>query len=339
MSKRTRREFLKDTSWVSLGLFAGMAGISACKKPDQEPPPNQTTRKLSPLAMQAAWVNDAEFTGYFVAIEKGLYKQEGLDLKYIPGGPDVIPESSLISGRSTIALTTPDTTVNLIIKEGAPLKIIGTQYQKSPLGIVSLKKNNIASPKDLIDKTLAVPPVNVLSVEALLRINKIPKERVKIVPYQYDPTPLLRGEVDATVDFTTNVPFTIQQAGAEAISFLMYDHGFTIYNDTIVVLEETLRDRREDLVKWLRASRRGWEENLKDPTAYPRKFIGSFFKGTGRSLENEIFFNTQQKALIESPNGIFSMTEEGINKNIEALHAIGLSATREMFTTELLEEV
>jgi ABC-type nitrate/sulfonate/bicarbonate transport system substrate-binding protein len=293
----------------------------------------------TPFAFQASWINDAEFAGYFVAIDEGLYAAEGLDLTYTPGGPDVIPESTLISGTADLTLTTPDTTVKAIVDQGAPFRIIGTQYQKNPIGIVSLMKAPINSPAELVGKTLAVPPVNVISVEAMLKLNNIDKAQVNIVPYAYDPTPLIKGEIDASLDFTTNVPFTIEQAGEKATSFLLYDFGFTIYNDTVVVTEETLKTKRKELVAWLRASRKGWETNLADPAVWPPKFADTWFKGTGRTIENEIYFNTAQKPLIESPNGIFSMDEEGIEKNIDALGQIGIKATREMFDTTLLEEI
>ncbi len=293
----------------------------------------------SPLTMQAAWINDAEFTGYFTAIDNGYYGDEGLDLTYLSGGPDLIPESSIIAGKAYLALTTPDTTIKAIVDQGAKFKIIGAQYQKNPHGIISLAKNPINDPKGLIGKTLAVPPVNVISVEVMLRANGIDRSQVNIVPYAYDPTPLIKGEIDASLDFTTNVPFTIKQHGAEAVSFLLYDFGYTIFNDTIVVTEDTLASKRKELVSWLRASRKGWEENLKDPAVYPPKFADTWFKGTGRSIDNEIYFNTAQKPLVESPNGILSMSEDGIAKTIDALSQVGIKAKRDMFDTTLLEEV
>ena len=293
----------------------------------------------SPLTMQAAWINDAEFTGYFVAIDNGYYKEEGLDLTYLSGGPDVIPESSIIAAKADLALTTPDTTVSAIVDQGAKFKIIGAQYQKNPIGIVSLATKPIKTPQDLIGKTLAVPPVNVISVEAMLKLNNIDKAQVNIVPYAYDPTPLIKGEIDASLDFTTNVPYTIKTQGAEATSFLLYDFGFTIFNDTVVVTEDTLKAKRKELVAWLRASRKGWAENLKDPNAYPPKFADTWFKGTGRAIDNEVFFNNAQKPLIDSSDGIFSMSEEAIAKNIEALGQVGIKATKDMFDTSLLAEV
>jgi ABC-type nitrate/sulfonate/bicarbonate transport system substrate-binding protein len=293
----------------------------------------------TPLTMQAAWINDAEFAGYYVALDKGLYKEAGLDLTYLSGGPDVIPESTLVSAKADLALTTPDTTVTAITQQGAKFKIIGAQYQKNPIGIVSLAEKPIKTPQDLIGKTLAVPPVNVVSVEAMFALQGIDKSKVNIVPYAYDPTPLIKGEIDASLDFTTNVPFTIKQAGKDATSFLLYDFGFTIYNDTVVVSEETLKTKRKELVAWLKVSRAGWIENLKDPTVYPPMFAETWFKGTGRTIENEIYFNTAQKPLIESPAGIFAMTEEGIDKNIAALGQVGIKATKDMFDTSLLAEI
>ncbi|MCJ8140645.1 ABC transporter substrate-binding protein [Falsirhodobacter halotolerans] len=296
-------------------------------------------RAATPFNFQASWINDAEFMGYFLALDKGYYADEGLELTYQSGGPDVIPESTLITARADLTLTTPDTTIKAITEQGAPFRIIGAQYQKNPIGVVSLAKTPINEPRDLIGKTLAVPPVNVISVEAMLAANGIDKAQVNIVPYAYDPTPLIQGEIDASVDFTTNVPYTIELAGEEATSFLLYDYGYTVFNDTVVVTEDTLASRRDDLVKFLRASRKGWNENFADPAALPPAYADTWFKGTGRAVENEVYFNTAQQPLMEAEGGIFSMSEEAIAANIEALNAVGIKATRDHFDTTLLDEI
>jgi ABC-type nitrate/sulfonate/bicarbonate transport system substrate-binding protein len=258
----------------------------------------------TPMTMQAAWVNDAEFAGYFLAMDQGYYADEGLDLTYLSGGPDVIPESTIIAGRADLALTTPDTTIKAIVDQGAPFKIIGAQYQKNPIGIVSLVGSGINSPT-----------------------------------YAYDPTPLIKGEIDASLDFTTNVPYTISQQGAEATSFLLYDFGYTTYNDTVVVTDEILNTKRAELVAWLRASRKGWVENNADTTVWPPKWADTHFAGTGRTIDNEVFFNGAQKPLMENPAGVFAMTEEGIEANLGALAEVGIVGSRDMFDTTLLEEI
>lgn len=314
-------------------VIAGLAGAAAL------PAFSRAAAAQTPFTLQASWINDAEFSGYFLAADKGYYKAEGLDLKYLSGGPDVIPESAVIAGKADVALTTPDTTIKAIVDQGAPFKIIGAQYQKNPIGIVSLAKKPIREPKDLIGKTLAVPPVNVISVEAMLRINGIDRAKVNIVPYAYDPTPLIKGEIDASLDFTTNVPFTLKQAGQEPASFLLYDFGFTIFNDTVVVTTDTLKAKRKALVSFLKASRKGWDDALKDPAATPPLFKDTWFKGTGRSIENESYFNAAQKPLMEAAGGVFAMSEASIEANIKALQAVGVAAKREHFDTTLLAEI
>ncbi len=291
------------------------------------------------LTMQAAWVNDAEFMGYFIAIDKGYYKAEGLDVNYLSGGPDVIPEASLLSRKADVALSTVETAIKAITEQKAPLVIIGAQYQKNPVGIVSLASKPLKSPADLVGKTIAVPPVNRLTVEAMLKLNGIDKSKVRIVPYAYDPTPLLKGEIDGSLDFTTNVPYTIKSKGQEATSFLLADHKLPLFNDVVVVTQDTLKNRRKDLVAFLRASRKGWAENFKDTAAYPPQFKDTWFKGTGRSIDNELYFNQAQKPLIESAGGILSMSDAAIANCIAALNAVNVKADKSHFDTSLLKEV
>ncbi len=319
----SRRRFLQSTA--AIGAASAM--------------PLRAAHAATPFTMQAAWINDAEFAGYFIGLDEGYYTEAGMDLTYLPGGPDVIPESTIIAGRADLALTTPDTTIKAIVDQGAPFKIIGAQYQKNPIGVVSLAKNPINSPADLVGKTLAVPPVNVISVNAMLQLNGISPSDVNIVPYAYDPTPLVQGEIDASLDFTTNVPYTIGQLGEEATSFLLYDFGYTTYNDTVVVTEDVLAEKRDLLVAWLRASRRGWDVNFEDPNLWPPKWADSWFAGTGRTIENEIFFNNAQAPLMEHPDGYFAMSEDDIEANLSALGEVGIVGSREMFDTTLLEEI
>ncbi len=318
----TRRHFLRGAAALAAG--SPLAGWS---------------QPASRLTMQAAWVNDAEFMGYFIALDNGYYKAEGLDLSYLSGGPDVIPETSLLSKKADVALSTVETSIKAITEQKAPLVIIGAQYQKNPVGIVSLASKPLKTPSDLIGKTIAVPPVNRLTVEAMLKLNGIDKRKVRIVPYAYDPTPLLKGEIDGSLDFTTNVPYTIRSKGQEATSFLLADFKLPLFNDVVIVTQDTLKTRRKDLVAFLRASRKGWVENFKDTAAYPPKFKDTWFKGTGRSIDNELYFNAAQKPLIEHPNGIYAMTDDAVARCVAALNEVNVKATKAHFDASLLKEI
>ncbi len=82
--------------------FLGLMGAAAAL-----PAMSRFASADTPFNFQASWINDAEFSGYFIAVDKGFYREEGLDLNYISGGPDVIPESTIIAGKADLTLTTP----------------------------------------------------------------------------------------------------------------------------------------------------------------------------------------------------------------------------------------
>ena len=292
------------------------------------------------LTMQAAYINDAEFLGYFIGMETGAYRAANLDLRYLQGGPDVIPESALLSEKADLALTTVDTTANAIIRQNAPFKIIGTQFQKNPMGIISLEGNPIRSPAELAGKTISVSAVSLGMMHAYLKLCNLPRGAVRVVPdSQSDPTALLTGVVDAALGFVTDFPYVVAARGKRPVVFLLADHGLPLYNDTVVVTDAVLKSKRSALVRWLKASRVGWEENFRDPSIYPKRFHDTWLKPAGRSVDYDTFSNQAYGPLMRGPGGIFSMSEESIAQNIETLNRLGIKATRPMFDRSLLAEL
>jgi ABC-type nitrate/sulfonate/bicarbonate transport system substrate-binding protein len=292
------------------------------------------------LNFQSIWLNDPEFIGYMIAIDNGYYAAEGLGVKYIPGGPDVIPEGSLLTGKSDISLTHLTGVVKAVAEKGASLKVIGTQFQKSPIGVISLEQSNIKQPKNLIGKTVACPPLSLAMFQAMLKVNGVPKEKVRVVPYTFSPVPLVKGEVDAVVDFVIELPFLAEQKGGKKTSyFLLWDAGIPLFIDLVTVTSETLKSKRSQLVKFLRASRKGWAENNADPLKYPARYANSWFKGNGSSLEAENFHNKTQIPFMANPKGLFALDPATIDASLTALEHVGLKGSRDIFDLTLLAEV
>lgn len=290
------------------------------------------------LNFQANWLNDPEFIGYMIAIDKGYYAAKGLHVNYMSGGPDLIPEGSLLSGKADVALTAIVSTVTAIAEKGAPFKIIGAQYQKSPLGVISLAASHIKGPKDLIGKTVACPPLSLTTFLAMLKANGIAKSSVHIVPYSFNPMPLVSGSVDAVVDFVTEIPFLVEQKGKKASYFLFWDYGLPLYIDLVVVTTDTLKTKRAQLVNFFRASRKGWALNDVSPAKYPKEFAKTWFKGNGSSLGAEIYHSKAQIPLMANPKGLYVMDADAIERNIAALAKVGLKGRRDMFDGSVLAE-
>jgi len=317
--------------------LAALGGLAAAGTVGGWPGP---ARAETTLTFQANWLNDPEFLGYMIAIDNGYYGKYGLKVNYLPGGPNLIPEGSLLSGKADIALTNMLTTAKAVVEKNAPLKIIGTQYQKSPIGFISLKQTGINGPKDLVGKTVAVSTLASNTVRAFLKMHDIAESQLKIVPYTFNPAPLINGDVDAVVDFVTQMPFLVEKASGKPVqSFLIYDHGLQFYIDLVVVTEDTLKKRRAELVNFMKASIQGWKENFIDPKKYVTLYHDTWFKGTGSTVDAELFFNETQLALMEHPRGFYAMTDDGIQRNLDALAKLGVEANRSMFDTSLLGEL
>jgi len=324
----SRRQFSK----TALGLGAGALGLAGGLA--------RNAAAADELNFQSIWLNDPEFLGYMIAIDKGYYVADGLKVNYFPGGPNLIPEGALLSGKADIALTNTVGLAIAVTQKGAPLKVIGTQFQKSPLGVISLASSNITGPKDLIGKTVAAPPLSLAIFKACLAVNDVPADKVKVVPFNFDPTPLATGNVDAVVDFVTELPFLVEQKGSKKSSyFLFYDFGLPLYIDLVTVTEDTLNAKRKQLVAFLSESRKGWSENDANPEKYPKEYEQTWFKGNGSSIEAMTFHNRTQIPLMTSPKGLFAMDEAGIKRNIDALAKVGINAPASMFDLSVLAEV
>lgn len=312
------------------GFAAGLLGF----------PVNGAFAADDTLNFQADWLNDPEFLGYMIAIDKGYYKAEGLTVNYSSGGPSLIPEGTLLSGKSDVALTNSLTTAKAIYEKGAPLIVIGTQYQKSPLGVISLASSRIKGMSNLKGKTIACPTISEAVLLAMLKLANLTRDDVHIVPYAFDPTLLINGEVDAIVDFVTQLPFLVEQkSGKKTSTFLFWDAGLPLYIDLVVVTKDTLKKKRPQLVKFLRASRKGWEENFADPTKYPKLYNHTWFKGLGSTIEAELYFNKTQKELMQNPKGFFAMSDEDIKRNLDALAKLGVKGNASMFDASLVAEI
>ncbi|MBT9385975.1 ABC transporter substrate-binding protein [Pseudooceanicola sp. CBS1P-1] len=294
----------------------------------------------SRLALQAIWVNDPEFNGYYIAMEDGYYAAEGLEIDYIPGGPDVIPQAALLTGKADVALTSPPETAEAIFGKGAPFKVIGAQFQKSPDAVIFLEDSGIRTLKDLEGRTVACPPLNTELFRILLKHDKIDADKIKIVPYTFDPTPLVLGEVDAIVDFMTSMPYVIGQAAHKKADYILFSDAGLVYGQNLVcVTEETLAKRRADLVGFLRASRKGWETEFQAPGQAALHWQDSWFKGNGYTPDMTAFHSKIQVDLIKAKGGVFSMSDSWIAKTLETLNAVGIPATPEMFDTSLLRDL
>ncbi len=230
--------------------------------PSAQPPPQKIVFALN-------WFPVGDHAAYWVALEKGYYRQRGLDvdMQNSKGSGDSI--AKVDTGRADIGLA--DSAVVIAASaRGAKVKVVGMVFDKSPLNIWSHKATPITKPKDLEGKSVAAPPGDGQRqmFPAFARLHGIDQSKVtwvNVEPAAKVPA-LAEKRVDAVADYTTGLPFYEKAMGkGNAVMLPWADHGFDMYSMSIIASEKTMKERGPVLKAFLEASYLGWRDVMSDP--------------------------------------------------------------------------
>ncbi|MGV0818090.1 ABC transporter substrate-binding protein [Martelella sp. AMO21009] len=225
------------------------------------------------ITLQLKWVTQAQFAGYYVALEKGFYEEEGLDVTIKPGGPDIAPAQVLAGGGADVIVDWMPSAL-ATREKGVPLVNIAQPYKSSGMMLTCLKENNVMSPEDFPGKTLGVwfygNEYPFLSWMAHLGIpTDGGEDGVTVLKQGFNVDPLLQKQAACISTMTYNEYWQVVDAGIsedQLNTFKYEDEGVATLEDGLYVLEDDLADPKfkEDMVKFVRASMKGWkwaEEN------------------------------------------------------------------------------
>ena len=292
-----------------------------------------------------SWIKNEEFSGEFFADSEGYYTDAGFDSVTLVPGPST-GAAELISGSADVALSDAVSIGSVVASEGAPLKIIGTTYQKNPFTVLSLKDGgDIATPEDLIGKKIGVQDSNTALFKALLAANGIDESELTIVPVQYDPAPLINGEVDGFIAYLTNESITVAASGVETTNLPFADNGLPFVAETVSVTDDAIANDREKLKAFLLAEIKGWTDAVNDPAAGAALAVDVYGKDLDLNLENSVAGATvQAEELVVSDetaeNGLFTISESLQAETIKSLEGAGITLdAADLFDLSLLAEV
>ena len=298
------------------------------------------------LNVQLSWIKNSEFAGEFFAVENGYYTDAGFSTVNLVAGP-AATEAEVLSGNALVGIANPISTAPIILGENAPLKIIGTTYQKNPFTILSLKDGaNIATIEDLIGKRIGVQAgPNETLFDALLKANGIDASKVTKVPVQYDPAPLVNGEVDGFLAYVTNESFVVADQGYEVTNLLFADNGLPFVTESFVVTQDSIDNNRAALKAFLKATILGWKDSIADPDGGADLALNVYGADLGLNADKEYYQSkTQNEILVQTEetaaNGLFTISDEMIAQNLATLKAAGYTITADqLFDMSLLKEV
>jgi NitT/TauT family transport system substrate-binding protein len=220
---------------------------------------------LKKLSFVPQWVPQAQFAGYYVAYEKGIYKKYGIDLTIIPGGPDRSPLDFLESGKADFATMWLSTAIQARAR-GVELVNIGQIIQRSALMLIAKKAGGINLPSDLDGKKVGLWGAD-FQVQPRAFFKKYNLE-VEIIPQSQSINLFLRDGVDVASAMWYNEYHTVLNSGLnpdELTTFFFHEHGLNFPEDGIYTLVDTFKEDPGLSCAFVNASIEGWKYAFSHP--------------------------------------------------------------------------
>jgi NitT/TauT family transport system substrate-binding protein len=268
------------TVLATIAIFTAACAPAATPAPTSVPPTSAPATAVPPtsapatmikVTLQLQWFAQSQFAGYFAALDKGYYKDEGLDVTIKQGAVDIVPQQVLASGQADFALAWVPKA--LVTREtGAKIVDIGQVFQRSGTLEISWKDSNITKPEDWKGKKVGTWGFG-NEFELLAAINKAgldSQKDVTIVQQPFDMNFFITRQADAAEAMTYNEYAQVleqkdpktgklyQPSDLNVINF--NDVGTAMLQDAVWAREDWLQDpKNQDVaVRFLRASFKGW---------------------------------------------------------------------------------
>lgn len=295
----------------------------------------------APAGLQLSWLHSVQFAGSYIALRNGWWREAGLDVALLQGGPNAPVEPPVVAGTALVGISAADYTA-AAVAQGARFRIIGLAMQKNPFVIASLPANPIRTPADLAGKRIGMAIANTPVLQALCRLNGLDMGDIRIVPTQYSAQPLVAGEVDGLLCWETDLPVAMAVQGIGAETMLMADHGYVLHSQTYISTEESLATRRAELVALMRGELRGWDAFRADTGAAAELTVG-MFPDAGLDLPTQRLQAERQVPLMFSDltdaRGFGWWSDESVQANIRTLALLGRKVAPSLWDRSILEDI
>lgn len=216
---------------------------------------------LFKVTLQADWYPQPEHGGFYTALVRGYYRDEGLDLTIVPGGPFAVADQQVASGAAQFGMDSSDHLLEAVA-DGQPLVAVAATMQRDPQGIMVRKDSLVRTFADLNEHTIAVKAGSTWFEYLVKRYSLT---RVREIPATYSVANFVADRNYIQQAFATSEPFFAQRAGIKTRVLLTSDAGYNPYR-VMFTTQDFLKQHPEIVAKFVRASLRGWRDYLNDPS-------------------------------------------------------------------------
>ncbi|GGF93350.1 ABC transporter substrate-binding protein [Paenibacillus abyssi] len=221
---------------------------------------------LRKVVLRLKWVHQAQFAGFYAAVEQGYYKEAGLEVEIRPGGSDFPSVQMVASGGEDFGVTGADQ-ILLAREKGVPVTALSTIYRETPFVLFALKESGITSMEDLVGERIGVKlgGNEELTYRAMAQNSGIDSSEVDEMPVKFDLSPLLSGQVKAWPGYVINEVLAVEKQGKEVNVIKPQDYGINFYADTLFTKQDLIEKDPELVKSFVQASMKGWAYALENP--------------------------------------------------------------------------
>ena len=218
-----------------------------------------TSQALDRVTLQLKWHHQFQFAGYYAALEKGFYRDVGLEVEIREGGPNVDAIDDVVTGRADFGVGTSGALIARA--RGQQVVVLAAVFQHSPAILLVPRRAGVTSVFALQDRLLMDTPGSE-DIAAMLKLAGVDYARMPRVKHNGDPRDLASGKADAMVAYSTNEPFVLEQLGVPYLAFSPRASGIDFYSDNLVTSEKLIKTHAERVAAFRAASLKGWQYAL-----------------------------------------------------------------------------
>ncbi|WP_442966220.1 ABC transporter substrate-binding protein [Rathayibacter sp. VKM Ac-2754] len=266
MNRRTRIAMTTTAGFAVVGL-----ALTGCSASGGDSEGSGSSGDLTPVTLQLQWVAQAQFAGYYAAVDQGYYEDEGLDVTIAEGGGDIVPQDVLASGDADYAISWVPKVLGSI-EQGANITDVAQIFERSATTQISFKDKGITSPADLSGKTVGSWGYgNEWELFAGMQKDGVALDDISLVQQQFDMNGFLAGDIDAAQAMTYNEyaqvletvnPDTGELYQPDDLNVINWnDVGTAMLQDAIWADAEKLESDEayaDQTVAFIKASIKGW---------------------------------------------------------------------------------